>query len=281
MIGAQQIGVQAHCLRFEIQKGLEQTLAQISGLGLAAIELVRFPGCRGNRWGDFGAATDRPAREIGAAVRAAGLVCPSVMVSADELTTANTGSTIEWVHDTGATRLVLTALPSPDPANLRDWTAAFANLNVLGARMQRSGLRFAFHPQPSLWSELDGARLADVLLDTIDPDQCKIEFDPSGAIIYGTNAASYLRKRPGAFFAMHLRDGMQPPSPVFYLPSEPLGCRYIDWPSLLDAAAQTGIEWYFLEMEVADQATTWPAIVESLQFLKSTLSAASLRTVNS
>jgi sugar phosphate isomerase/epimerase len=269
MIGAQQIGVQAHCLRFEIQKSLEQTLAQISKLGLAAIELVRFPGCRGNRWGDFGAATDRPALEIGAAIRAAGLVCPSVMVSPGELTAANMDSTIEWVRDTGATRLVLTALPSPERGSLHDWTAAFANLNVLGSRMQRSGLGFAFHPQPSLWAELDGARLADLLLDTIDPDQCRIEFDPSGAIIYGSDPASYLRKRPGAFFAMHLRDGMQPPSPVFYLPSEPLGCRYIDWPSLLDAAAQTRIEWYFLEMEVADQATTWTAIVESLQFLKS------------
>jgi len=269
MIGAQQIGVQAHCLRFEIQKGLEQTLAQIASLGLAAIELVRFPGCRGNRWGDFGAATDRPAREIGAAIREAGLVCPSVMVSPDELTTATMDSTVEWVRDTGATRLVLTTLPSPASGVLYDWTVAFANLNALGSRMQRSGLRFAFHPQPSLWSELDGARLADVLLDTIDPDLCQIEFDPSGAIIYGTDPASYLRKRPGAFFAMHLRDGMQPPSPVFYLPSEPLGRRYIDWPALLDAAAQTPIEWYFLEMEVADQATTWPAIVESLQFLKS------------
>ena len=44
---------------------------------------------------------------------------------------------------------------------------------------------------------------------------------------------------------------------------------FVEFVALLDAAAQARIEWYFLEMEVADQATTWPAIVESLQFLKS------------
>ena len=158
MIGAQQIGVQAHCLRFEIQKGLEQTLAQISSLGLAAIELVRVPGCRGNRWGDFGAATDRPAREIGAAIRAAGLVCPSVMVSPDELTTATMDSTVEWVRDTGATRLVLTTLPSPASGVLYDWTVAFAltprtPINASRTGRRSLGGRAAGHNRP--WSVPD------------------------------------------------------------------------------------------------------------------------------
>jgi sugar phosphate isomerase/epimerase len=269
MIGASRLGVQAHCLRFDIQQGLEPLLARIAGLGFAAIELVCFPGCRGNRWGDFGAATDRPAAEIGTAIRAAGLTCPSVMVSPQEALGVNLAQTIEWVRDTGATRLVLTSLPTPGDGSLQEWTNAFANLNQLGARIGESGLDFGIHTQPGLWATTDGILLADRLLEMIDPAVCQIEFDPSGAIIYGADAAAYLRQRPEAFFALHLRDGRRPPNPVFYLASEPLGQRYIDWPSLLEAAARSSIQWYFLEMETTDAADTLPAITSSLQFLKS------------
>jgi sugar phosphate isomerase/epimerase len=269
VIDTARLGVQAHCLRFEIQRGLESTLTRVADLGLAAIELVRFPGCRGNPWGDFGAATDRSAVDIGAAIGTAGLVCPSVMVLPGEVDDAHLDSTSRWVRESGATRLVLTSLPTPGRGSLQDWQAAFTGLNGLGARIQHLGLDFALHTQPGLWSVVEGVRLADMLLDSIDPQCCQIEFDPAGPIIYGTDAADYVRRRPDAFYALHLRDGLQPPEPVFYLASEPLGHRYLDWTALLEAAAASSIGWYFLEMETADAADTLPAITASLDFLRS------------
>jgi sugar phosphate isomerase/epimerase len=269
VISRSRLGVQAHCLRFDIQQGLEAVLARMAGLGLTAIELVSFPGCRGNPWGDFGAAADRPAVEIGAAIRAAGLACPSVMVSPEEVRGMNLPRTLNWVRDTGAARLVLTSIPTPGAGSLQDWSAAFADLNELGARVGRSGLDFAIHTQPGLWAVVDGVRLADRLLEVIDPAVCQIEFDPAGAIIYGADAAVYLRRRPEAFFSLHLRDGRRPPEPVFYLAAEQLGQRYIDWRDLLEAAARSSIQWYFLEMEVPDAAGTVRAITASLQYLRS------------
>ncbi len=268
MIAASRLGVQAHCLRFEIQQGLEPALARMAGRGLASIELVRFPGCRGNRWGDFGAATDRSPADIGAAIRAAGLTCPSVMISPPEAQASTLDASIDWVRGVGADHLVLTSLPTPGSGSLAQWSAAFAQLNELGQRVKAGGLNFAIHTQPGLWASVEGVRLADRLLQMIDPAFCRIEFDPSGAIVYGTDPARYVRQRPEAFYSLHLRDGLQPPEPVFYLASEPLGQRYIDWPELLDAAAASSIEWYFLEMEVTEPADTVPAIDASLEFLR-------------
>lgn len=269
MIRTSRLGVQAHCLRFEIQRGLEPTLARMAELGFSAIELVNFNGCRGNPWGDFGAAADRSAAEIGQLIRDVGLQCPSVMVSSEEIRYPNLSRTIQWVCDTGATNLVLTSLPTPGIGSLQDWTETFAGLNELGATIRQSGLDFVIHTQPGLWTTVGAVRLADKLLETIDSDLCKVEFDPAGAIIYGADASAYLQQRAGAFFALHLRDGLQPPQPVFYLASEPLGQRYLDWRSLLLEAGRSGVQWYFVEMEMNDPAETLPAITASLQFLRS------------
>ena len=62
---AEQLGVQLHCLRHAVRDDFSGALESIRRLGLAVVELVSFPGCRGNPWGDFGNATDLPARSIG------------------------------------------------------------------------------------------------------------------------------------------------------------------------------------------------------------------------
>ncbi len=46
---ANQLGVQAHCLRSEIAADLDRTLARVAELGIAALEMMSFPGSRW-RW---------------------------------------------------------------------------------------------------------------------------------------------------------------------------------------------------------------------------------------
>jgi sugar phosphate isomerase/epimerase len=76
-----------------------------------------------------------------------------------------------------------------------------------------------------------------------------------------------LRARPEAFLALHLRDGRSPPEPVYYLAALPLGAGGVDWPRLLQAAAASAIEYYFLEMEVVEPQETLAAIESSRRYL--------------
>ena len=263
-----QLGVQAHCLRYRIAASLEATLAEVAGLGLQAIELVSFPGCRGNRWGDFGAAADWRPEDIGAAIRGAGLACPSAMVNSQELAAEQFEATIRWLRGVGVAHLVLAAIPTPGSGTLREWQQALAMLNPLGERLRSYGLRFAIHTQPNLWAIVEGRRLADELLDVIDPALCRIEFDPSGAIMYGTDPGSYIAQRPECFYSLHLRDATRPPEPVYYQAAEPLGTGTVAWRPFLAAAEASTIEWYFLEMEVSDPGQTLNAIATSQRYLQ-------------
>lgn len=267
LLHADRLGIQAHCLRHEIAAGLEPALARMSALGLGAIEMMSFPGCRGQAWGDFGAVTDRDPRDIAAALRTAGLACPSTMVLERELALPCIEATLRWVSDLGCPRLVQSSFTIADDAGVADWQLAFERIEGLARRVRAAGLAYALHTQPNLWRPLRGRRPIDWLLERLDPDLMQLEYDPSGPINYGLDPAEPLRRRPEVFCALHLRDGHTPPEPVYYLAALPLGTGGVDWQELLRAAAASAIEYCFLEMEVAEPHTTLAAIESSCRFL--------------
>lgn len=264
-----QLGVQAHSLRFSIaERGLDITLSEVAGRGIGIIELVSFPGCRGNRWGDFGAATDLAPDLIARAIHRAGLVCPSTHVTAKELAEPHRRSTLDWAAEIGIKTIVLSSLPPQDGDGIDGRVAQFKSLNGIGRRLGDEGFRFALHTQADLWKPAGPTCAADELPHLIDPAFCKLQFDPSGAIIHGIDPAAYIASHPEHIFALHLRDGVAPSEPMIYLPALPLGEGSVDWRTLLEAAAASAAEFYFLEMEVDRPADPIAAIDISLQFLK-------------
>jgi len=268
----ERLGIQMHCLRHEIARGFEPTLAAIAALGLQCVEMVSFPGCRGNRWGDFGAAADRPARELGAALQSAGLACPSTMVHGPELEPARRQATFQWVSELGCPRIVLTMLatgttPTGPPPARADWQRAFDEFALLARQMRAAGLEPVVHTQPDLWRRIGDWLPADELPRRAREGNYRVEFDPTGLMIHGGDAVASLRALGETVYALHLRDGTPPPEPTFYIPAEPLGEGAFDWPACLEAAAHLR-PWRFLEMEVRDAAHTWPALRSSLDYLR-------------
>jgi len=262
------LGVQAHCLRHEIAAGLEPTLERVATLGLRAIEMMSFPGCRGQPWGDFGAAADRAPRDLAAALRAAELDCPSTMVLERELDAERIEATLRWVDGIGCPRLVQSSFGIGAGASEADWQSAFDRLEDRARHVRAAGLRYVLHTQPNLWRPLGDRRPIDLLLERLDPHLMQLEYDPSGAIIHGLDPAGPLRARPDAFYALHLRDGHTPPEPVYYLAALPLGAGSVDWPALLGAARASAIGYGFLEMEVAEPALTFAALESSCRYLR-------------
>ena len=262
-----QLGVQVHCLRHRIaEAGLPAVLDWVAGLGLTALELVSFPGCRGNRWGDFGAATELAPERIASALQAAGLHCPSVMVSEAELAPDRLRSTLAWVGALGCRRIVLTAL---HPVNSSGHGPSFIQrVHDHAQRCRSEGFAFMLHTQPELWAPGVGRRAAETLLMELDLSLLRLEYDPAGAIQFGADPAGYLRRRPDAFYAVHLRDGHRPFEPAAYLPAEPVGRGQVNWPELLRASERSAVEWYFLEMEVVDPNLTQSALQISLSYLR-------------
>src|SRR5262249_48898575 len=150
----EQLGVQIHCLRHRIaEHGLTSALEDVARLSLSAVELVSFPGCRGNRWGDFGASADVPPPRIANMMAAAGLRCPSIMVSEAELANNRLGATLSWIGELGCRRVVLTALqPGPESQAARDWGRRFDDAFHYAQRCRARGFEFILHTQPELWA---------------------------------------------------------------------------------------------------------------------------------
>ncbi len=196
-----QLGVQVHCLRHRIAaEGLPATLDRVRALGLRSIELVRFPGCRGNPWGDFGAATDLAPTRIAASLAAAGLHCPSVMVGEAELSNGCLGRSLDWIDGVGCHRVVLTALHAAEPGSPRYMETVIEH----ASRCAREGFDFVLHTHPELWDSSDRPRPIERLMR----------------------------------------------------------------PALLGAAQASAVQWYFLEMEVADRNETLSALERSLARLQ-------------
>lgn len=269
----ERLGVQIHCLRHEIARdGLGPVLEGIAGLGLWAVEMVSFPGCRGNRWGDFGAAADLPARELGAALRAAGLACPAAMVYLAELAPERRPVVYQWVSELGCARIVLAMLgtgttPTGPPPSRADWQRAFDEFDQLAGSMRAAGLEPVVHTQPDLWRRAGDYLPADELALRARAGNYRIEFDPTGLVIHGGDAVATLQAFGAATCALHLRGGATPPAPTFYIPALPLGEGDFDWPACLRAASPLR-PWRFLEMEVEDPSQAWAALRTSLAWLR-------------
>lgn len=262
------LGVQAHCLRREMSVDFPGTLARVKAMGIGRIEMCSFPGCRGNPWGDFGALADWPAERIRHALATTRLDCVGTHFAAKELTGDELGTAVRWARDIGSPAIVLDGLRQAADADAAAWRAAFESLNDIGRRVTDHGLAFAYHTQNDVWRTIAGTLLADELFRIVDPALCRIELDPSGALVFGADWASPVRENPGQFFAMHLRDGSRPGHEVPYLPALPLGEGDVDWPRALDAAVAADIPLYILEMEVDAGGDPFPALESSLAFLE-------------
>jgi sugar phosphate isomerase/epimerase len=161
----------------------------------------------------------------------------------------------------------LTAFSGSHGSSMAQWHAKLASANAHAERCRRRGIDFVLHTQPELWESIEDRRPIDLLPAALDRALVSLEYDPSGAIMYGVDPLVLLTEWHDSFHAVHLRDGYTPPKPVAYLPALPLGRGGIDWLAFVSASRDAAVQWYFLEMEVTDPTETLPALSRSLEHL--------------
>jgi sugar phosphate isomerase/epimerase len=191
------------------------------------------------------------------------------MINEQELAPDRIDGVLDWIAGVGAGRVALTAFSLSPAASVPDWQSALASANAHAERCRHRGLPFVLHTQPELWKPVEGQRPIDFLPSILDPSLVSLEYDPSGPVMHGADPLSLFDAWRGEFHAVHLRDARVPSLPVPYLPALPLGLGTIDWSAFLRASRQAAVQWYFLEMEVADPTQTFDALASSLAHLAS------------
>ena len=121
--------------------------------------------------------------------------------------------TDEWKHtfeDAAAVGMKYVFSPGVDESlckNENDFKWYMELFNKTGALAKKSGIQFGYHSESSEFDHyLNNKRLYDILLDTTDKNLVAQQIDIGNMYGPGGRAMDYLKKYPGRFIAMHVKD---------------------------------------------------------------------------
>ncbi len=91
--------------------------------------------------------------------------------------------------------------------NIDDMKRYMDVFNKSGELCKKSGMRFGYHNHNFEFSQsLDGKKIYDIILDNTDPSLVTQQLDMGNLYGTGANAYEIVKKHPGRFVSMHVKD---------------------------------------------------------------------------
>jgi len=155
-----------------------------------------------------------------------------------------------------------------------DARKAIADFNTFGRKMKDAGLTFVYHNHGYEPVPFGDGTLLDLIIRETDPNLVKFEMDVLWTWLPGVDPVALIRKYPGRFKLMHMKDlkpGLPRGSLSAGLPEDqqaPLGEGQVPWAALLKAAEQDGFAYYYIEDETPTPLVNVPKSIAFLEGLK-------------
>jgi sugar phosphate isomerase/epimerase len=284
------IGSQTYPERQAIADGqFPDLLKRMYAAGIRQIELCS-PG-----YAQFKSLAD--GKQTRAVIEDSGLHCISSHFTLTELRTG-LPQAIDWAHAIGMTQIGTASLNGRlvnGVASVETVKRAADEYNGIAAVANRAGLQQFLHNETFEDSRLEDGRLTyPVLLEYLDPDMVKMQFQMSSMRTIGS-PIMYFTNHPGRFISAHLHgvdlDAPLPPARGMTMPVKPpasasaadtgraggrgagqapatpgiaIGDDSVDWPRVFAAAKTGGLKNYFIEQE---QGAGWDLMVKGAAYL--------------
>ncbi len=261
------IGSQVYPLR-PMLKDFPAFVKMMADIGVTRLEL-----CSPIGYGaDFAVLSD--GKEVRKILADHGMKAESSHFSMGELRNSQDKS-IAWAKDVGITQMITATLGGGSNPTMDQVKSAADEYNRIAAVAARAGIQQGLHNEGFELSMVDGKRTYDLLLELLDPELVKFQFQMS-TITAGLVGAEYFLKYPGRFISMHLQDvdmnaPVPPPPPEGApagqgrrggrRPQVAVGQGTIDWVKTFTAAKTGGIKDYFIEQN-------WELTQQSVAYLK-------------
>ena len=164
-------------------------------------------------------------------------------------------ATIETAASRGVQNLGLSYTLPPEREGPDGWLRIAEQCNQAGEACQKAGLQFYFHNHAEEFTGEPGARPFDLLLEKLDPALVRFEIDCFWVSIAGADPAEAIRQASGRVLSLHLKDkaaGTANVETAFAAPRDAfreIGAGTLDWPSILAAADEAGVERLFVEQD--------------------------------
>jgi len=255
-----ELGVQLWSFREEVKNDPAAMLRMTRAMGLTHVETAGMYGLTTQQFAD--------------AVRASGLRVTSMHVGYDDFKN-NPDKIIADARALGAKYVGTAWYPHGQTFTEADARKAIADFNAFGRRMKDAGLTFFYHdhgyePVPYRGNET----LLDLIIQETDPTLVAFEMDVLWTYLPGVDPAALIRKYPGRFRLMHIKD-MKPGVPrgslTGGLPAEQqaaIGAGQVDWGTLMAAASKDGLQYYYIEDETPDPVNNVPKSISYLEQLR-------------
>jgi sugar phosphate isomerase/epimerase len=255
-----QIGLQIYSLRKEAALDLPWALDRITADGFTAVEPA----------GTYGV----PAPEFANMLRARGLKAVSAHFQYADIQKDLAGA----VRDAQALGVSYVACPwiphEGDDFDVAAARKAVADFNRWGAAFRAAGIRFCYHPHGYEFQPAAGGpdTVFDVMARETNPDLVDFEMDVFWVYHAGQDPVALLHKYPNRWRLMHVKDMRKGAPHNFHTGRAPVadevavGTGQIDWPAVVRAAEEVGVQYYFIEDETSAPVQNIP---KSLAYLRS------------
>ncbi len=235
----QPIGFQSFVLRKEISEDISGTLKKMAGYGYQHVEMCSPSGYQKFAFAPLAKYSGQELKKI---IVDSGLECESCHFTLPEMRT-NLDERLDFAKQMGLKYFVCSGgLAS---ATLDEIKAKCAEMNQIGEKITKAGFITGYHNHNVEFEKsFDGKVMYDVLMEELDPDFVKMQFQVAVATL-GYKAADYFRKYPGRFISAHLQDY----NPNDYKKEVVLGQGIVDWKDFFAASKKGGVKVVYVEME--------------------------------
>lgn len=250
------LGLELYSLRRDMQKDVPKTLAFVRQLGFKEVEV---PGLYGRTASQFRKELDQ-----------AGLAC-TAMVANDAAMRTGIPGVVDQARTFAAQYVIYPWIQHGKTFEAADCERAAKDFNRWGEQFQAAGLQFCYHPHGYEFGPSPDGTFLDTLLRLTASHPVQYELDVFWFAWPGQDPIRYLKRYPGRFPLMHLKDlrkgakGNQTGSAPEDL-SVAVGSGAIDFPAILRTARRTGVKRYYIEDESPKAPEQVPA---SLRYLRS------------
>jgi sugar phosphate isomerase/epimerase len=200
------VGIQLYSVRDDMRKDPQATLEALAQMGYKYVEHANYIGRKFYGW---------EAKEFKKRLDDLGMKMPSGHTVMGKLhwDDAKNDFTDLWkytVEDAAVMGQELVISPSIDMGIRKDKNLLLKYMDIFnksGELCQKSGMRFGYHNHDFEFSEkLDGELLYDIMLNNTDPTLVAQQLDIGNMINGGGVPAEVMKKFPGRFVSMHVKD---------------------------------------------------------------------------
>lgn len=242
-------GIQLYSIRSEMKADPAGTLKQLAAMGYKHVEHANYIDRKFYGW---------TAKEFKALLDDLGMKMPSghTVMTSQHWDAKNNDFVDAWkytVEDAAAMGQMFVISPSMDQKTRTDINDLKSFMNVFnksGELCQKYGMKFGYHNHDFEFSEsLDGKTLFDIILTETDPKLVIQQLDIGNMINGGAKALDIMKKYPGRFESMHVKDEIAATSGHEKFESTILGKGIVPIKEIVDLGRKWGTKHFIIEQE--------------------------------